>query len=175
MPDQPSWIDRVPEILEVLESPNAPALLDRPAVEALFRLRRRQAIQLLGRLGGYKVGKTFLVPREAAIRFLRDPRRWSAAALERGRFERVRVALGEARQELDQRRISIPARQETFRLEFSGLPAGIQFETGKLTVLFDNPAELLERLFALAQALGNDYDTFERSWTTARRNAGNVL
>jgi len=172
MPDQPSWIERVPEILETLEATGAPPFLDRPAVEVLFGLRRRQAIALLRRLGGYQVGKTFLVPREAVVRFLRDPRRWSAAVEERGRFERVRSALGAAREELDLRRISIPACRETLRLELSGLPAGIQFEAGKLTVDFSTPAELLGKLFALAQALGNDYDTFERSWRAAQQNGG---
>jgi hypothetical protein len=172
MPDQPSWIERVPEILRILDSPTAPAFLDRPAIESLFGLRRRQAIQLLSRLGGYKVGKTFLATRETLVRFLRDPARWSAASEEKGRFERVRGALGEARQELDRRRIAIPARPETFRLDFSGLPAGIHFEPGRLIVEFKHPAELLERLFALAQALGNDYGSFERSWTAAHPTAG---
>jgi hypothetical protein len=172
MPDQPSWIDRVPEILETLESPGAPPFLDRPTVEMLFGLRRRQAIALLRRFGGYQVGKTFLAPRPAVAGFLRDPDRWRAAAHERGRFEGVRRALGEARQELALRRIAIPARAETFGLEFSGLPAGIGFEPGQLTVAFANPAELLEKLFALAQALGNDYDTFERSWMASQPVGG---
>jgi hypothetical protein len=168
VPDQPSWIGRVAKILEILASPGAPPFLDRPAVEMLFGLRRRQAIQLLRRFGGYQVGKTFLAPQEAVVQFLRDPKRWSAADDERRRFERVRSALGDAREELGLRRISVPARPETLRLELSGLPAGIEFQPGKLTVVFESPAQLLERLFALAQALGNDYDSFERSWTAAQ-------
>ena len=172
MSDQPSWIDRVGDILKVVEAPGTPPFLDRPAVEVLFGLRRRQAIHLLRRFGGYQVGKTFLVPREAVARFLREPARWSAANAERGRFERVRSALGEARGQLEQRRIAIPARAETFRLEFSGLPAGIRFEPGRLTIAFETPAQLLERLFALAQALGNDYNTFERSWRAAQEAGG---
>jgi len=172
MPDQPSWIDRVPEILKTLESGGSPPFLDRPAVEALFGVRRRQAIELLRRFGGYQVGKTFLAPREAVAGFLRHPQRWAAAAEERGRFERVRDALGEARQELDQRRIAIPTCEAMFRVELGGLPAGIVLEAGKLTVAFATPAELLEKLFALSQALGNDYDTFERSWSAANSRGG---
>jgi hypothetical protein len=168
VPDQPSWIERVPEILATLESSGALPFLDRPAVEVLFGLRRRQAIELLHRVGGYQVGKTFLAPREAVVHFLRDPQRWSASAAERGRFERVRSVLGAARQELDRRRIAIPARAEILRLELSGLPAGIRLEPGKLTVDFGTPAELLEKLFALAQAVGNDYETFERGTILGR-------
>ena len=44
-----------------------------------FGVRRRQAIYLLGRFGGYQVGRTFVVPREAPedairARALAEPR-----------------------------------------------------------------------------------------------------
>jgi hypothetical protein len=162
MPDQPTWIESVPKILETLEKPGAPPFLDRPAVEALFGVRRRQAIHLLRRFGGYQVGKTFLVPREAVVGYLREPGRWSAATDEKGRFERVASALGEARAELHQRRIPIPAQTETLEMEFAGLPPGIRLETGQLVIQFERPVELLEKLFALSQAFANDYQTFER-------------
>jgi len=174
MPDQPSWIERVPEILQRLETPSAPPFLDRPAVEILFGLRRRQAIALCHRCGGYLVGKTFLVSRDAVVRFLRDPQRWSAAADEKARFERVGSALGEARLQLNQRRIVIPVPTEPARLQFSGLPPGIQFEPDKLTVTFRAPAELLEKLFALAQVLSYDYAAFERSWSATQPAGGEL-
>jgi hypothetical protein len=167
MPDQPSWIEHVPKILEVLECPGAPPFLDRPSVERLFGVRRRQAIQLLGRLGGYQVGKTFLVPREAVVDFLRAPKRRLASDLEKGRFERVANTLGQARQDLHQRRVPIAIPAETLRLEISGLPEGIHLETGQLTVCFDKPIDLLQKLFALSQALANDFETFERSCLSA--------
>jgi len=126
----------------------------------LFGVRRRQAIQLLRRFGGYQIGKTFLVRREAVVGFLRDPQRSAAAAHEKGRFERVASALGQARTELQQRRIPIPTQSET--LEFAGLPPGIRLETGQLIIQFERPVELLEKLFALSQAFANDYESFER-------------
>ena len=169
MPDQPSWIEHVPKILETLESAAAPPFLDRPAVEMLFGVRRRQAIQLLRRFGGYQVGKTFLVPREAVVAFLRDPRRRTAADLERGRFERVETALGQARRELHQRRIPIAVQPETLNLDISGLPDGIHLAPGQLTIRFAQPVELLQKLFALSQALANDFETFERSCLAAQR------
>ena len=128
----------------------------------LFGIRRRQAIHLLRRFGGYQVGKTFLVTREAVIRFLRDPQRWRAAADEKGRFERVANTLGEARTELHQRRIPIPAQRQTLEMEFAGLPSGIRLEPSQLVIQFDRPVELLEKLFALSQAFANDYENFER-------------
>lgn len=174
MPDQPSWIEHVPKILETLESPGAPPFLDRSTVEMLFGVRRRQAIHLLRRFGGYQVGKTFLVSRETVIRFLRDPRRRTAAEIEKGRFERVGNALAKARLELYQRRIPITVQPETLRLEISGLPDGIDLKTGQLTVRFEQPVELLQKLFALSQALANDFESFERSCAAARRAGAGV-
>jgi hypothetical protein len=165
VPDQPSWIGFVPQILRELEAPGSPPFLDRPAVEALFGVRRRQAIELLRRFGGYQIGKTFLAPREAVVRFLRDPERWPAVAGEKARFARVLNALGAARTELDQRRIPIPRVAERQRGEISGLPPGIRLEAGQLTVQFATPVELLEKLFALSQILTNDYEAFERQWS----------
>jgi hypothetical protein len=160
MPDQPSWIERVPEILAELQAPGAPPFLDRSLVEKLFRLRRRRAIDLLCLVGGYKLGKTYLAPREAVVRFLEQPPRRSAAAQESCRFEQVQLALGEARHELAQHRILVP---DVPGVEFAGLPDGIRFQPGQLTLSFEQPAELIEKLIALAQALTNDYETFERS------------
>jgi hypothetical protein len=160
MPDQPSWIERLPEILDELQAPGAPPFLDRSVVEKLFRLRRRRAIDLLGLIGGYKLGKTYLAPREAVVRFLTAPQRRSAAAQESGRFEQVQLALGEARHELAQHHILVP---DVPGVEFAGLPDGIRFEPGQLILSFEQPAELIEKLIALAQALTNDYETFERS------------
>jgi hypothetical protein len=169
MPGQPTWIESVPQILETLEAPGSPPFLDRPAVEKLFGIRRRQAIHLLRRCGGFLVGKTFLVPRETMLQFLRDPQQQTAAQDEQGRFERLTAVLGEARADLHQKRVPIPAVKETLRLELSGLPAGIRLEPSQLTVEFQRPTELLEKLFALSQALANDYESFERSWMAASR------
>jgi hypothetical protein len=165
----------VPEILETLEAPGTPPFLDRPTVEVLFGVRRRQAIQLLRRFGGYQVGRAFLVPRKAVIGFLRDPPRWRAAADEKGRFERVANTLGQARRELRQPRIPIPAPTEALAMELAGLPSGIRLETGQLIIQFERPVELLEKLFALSQALTHDYEAFERSWNAAGQAAGGAM
>ena len=42
-------------------------VLDRAAIEKLFGLKHRQAIQLLHRFGGYQVGRTFLVDRQELV------------------------------------------------------------------------------------------------------------
>jgi len=169
MPNRPSWIDRLPEITHALEAPNAPPFLDRTAIEQLFRLRRRQSIHLLRRLGGYLVGKTFLLDRAAVLAFLHDPIYLRAAADEAGRFRRVGELLAQAREQRHLRRIPIPATRRMFHVDFAGLPDGIDFAPGELRIRFDRPQQLLQRLFALSQALANDYETFESAWQAANR------
>ena len=84
MPQLPLWYRRVPEILGRLKTPGMPPVLDRPAIEALFAVRRRQAIRLLGAAQGYQIGKTFVVERQALIDFLASHREiWRGAGSSR--------------------------------------------------------------------------------------------
>jgi hypothetical protein len=168
MPDQPGWIDKVNKITEKVEASAAP-VFDRAAIEELFGVRRRQAIVLMHRMGGYQAGKTFLVDRKALLRFLRDPLREVCAEVETRRFSSVLETLGRAKEELHLRRVPVPATARVFKVEFSGLPEGIDFEPGELRIRFEHPHELLEKLFALSQALANDYETFERAWAKANQ------
>ncbi|MCI0723508.1 MAG: hypothetical protein L0338_31770 [Acidobacteria bacterium] len=169
MPDLPSWIDRLPEITRALEAPDAPPFLDRSAIERLFGLRRRQSISLMHRLGGYQIGKTFLVDRDVLLQFLRDPQRRRVADGEADRFRSVGELLAQTQQELHFRRIAIPATPRVFHLELEGLPEGIDLAPGELRIRFQHPQQLLEKLFALSQALANDYEMFEAAWTAANR------
>ena len=162
VPDKPTWLTRVPGILQFLESPQAPPFLDRPAMELLFGLRRRQSIDLMRRMGGYQVGKTFLVDRQALLRFLTAPQQQAASEQSVARKQKVVASLGEARQMLASRRIPIPA---TAASSVAGLPPGIQLDPGRLTVIFEQPVELLQKLFALSQALTRDYEQFAAALT----------
>ena len=42
------------------------------------------------------------------------------------------------------------------------LPAGVDLEPGRISLTFDQPQQALEKLLALAMAIGNDFDRFER-------------
>jgi hypothetical protein len=161
MPTQPLWIERLPELITKLQEREAPLWWDRPAIETLFGLRRRQVIDLLRRLGARRIGTGFALERDALLRFLQDPKRRDAYDDERLRRERVESGLGQARRERDRRAISIPVASAPERIDFAGLPAGIELRRHQLTISFQQPGELLEKLFALGQALRNDYETFE--------------
>jgi hypothetical protein len=53
------------------------------------------------------------------------------------------------------------------KLKLDGLPEGIDLDPGELRIRFHHLHQLLEKLFALSQALANDYETFERAWAKA--------
>ena len=57
---QPFWLSRVSEILDTARNSEVP-FLDRCAVEKLFDVRKRQAIRLMHKIGGYHVGKAFVL------------------------------------------------------------------------------------------------------------------
>jgi len=149
LPNHPTWLERVPDILEKVQSERTPPILDRQAIEGLFGIRRRQAIALLHRLAGYKVGRTFVVPREAAIE--------EAAAKKSGVME----FLGEARQGLQLPSIPLPVAAKLSDITFNGLPPGIRLQPDRLTIRFQSATDLLQKLFSLSQALANDFETLE--------------
>jgi len=46
---------------------------------------------------------------------------------------------------------------------FDDLPAGVRLEPGRITLTFDQPQQALEKLLALAMAITNDFERFERT------------
>jgi hypothetical protein len=161
LPNQPTWLERVPDILAKVQSEKTPPILDRPAVEGLFGIRRRQAIALLHRFAGYQVGRTFVVPREAVIEFLQKI--VATGALEEAAAKKASVleCLGEARQALQLPSISLPSTTKLSHVTFDGLPPGIRLQPDELTIQFHGAADLLQKLLSLSQALANDFETFE--------------
>jgi len=51
--------------------------------------------------------------------------------------------------------------------EFVNLPAGVDLEPGRISVTFDQPQQALEKLLALAMAISNDFERFERQVRSA--------
>jgi hypothetical protein len=159
VPDHPTWLERIPAVLKKLQKPDAPPFLDRAAVEALFGVRRRQAILLLHRWQGYQLGRALVASRESILSDLEQLRYREALEEQNERQERVAAALGEARQALTLPRIAVPAPQKLSDITFAGLPPGIRLERGRLTVEFASAQDLVEKLFTLAQAFANDYES----------------
>ena len=56
-------------------------------------------------------------------------------------------------------RAAVP--REALEARLSGLPDGVSVEPGRIEVRFRGAKDAVGRLFALAQALTNDYERFE--------------
>lgn len=60
MPAESQWMLDIPRIIEELELISTP-VIDRAICKRLFGVGRRQAIYLMGRLGGCRSGNTILI------------------------------------------------------------------------------------------------------------------
>ena len=68
---------------------------------------------------------------------------------------------------LERPQLLVEAPLQVLTQEFGNLPAGVALEAGRITVTFDRPQQALEKLLALAMAIGNDFDSFERQVRSA--------
>jgi hypothetical protein len=159
MPAKAAWLLKIPEIIRMLEAFNVP-VVDRAIIERLFGLRRRQAIELLHRFGGFESGKTFLVDRHVLIENLRRLAAGEEFEREIRRRDRLDHAVDEMRRYQAAARVIIPVPPDVFSRKMADLPAGVALTPGQLQVAFAGTEDLLAKLFELAQAASNDYDRF---------------
>src|ERR1039458_10567255 len=113
MPAKPAWLLKIPEIVTMLEAFDVP-VVDRAIIERLFGLRRRQAIELLHRFGGFESGRTFLVDRHVLIENLRRLAAGEEFERESRRKERLDGAIDQLRRHQAAARVSIPVPPDVF-------------------------------------------------------------
>ena len=156
MPAKPSWCSKIKEVVSELER-QPRTFVDRATVEFLLGVGRRRAQQILAPCVTDRVGGNGLADREALIVHLRKLAGGESGRAERQRRIRVARSLAGLRPRL---LVEAPAEIELQKLE--NLPAGVQMEPGRISVTFDHPREALEKLLALAMAIRNDFERFER-------------
>jgi hypothetical protein len=152
VPDQPTWIHRLPEILAWLESEGAPPFLHRGLIEGVFRLRRRQALRLMEKAGGYQAGRTYLIDRLQLARSLRerDPRVVEQASQRKVRLEEK---IDESRRQVEAQRLRVRVDPdlENARVAAGSLPPGIEAVAPDcLQIRFFGAEDLLSKVAALA-------------------------
>lgn len=167
MPAKAQWLLRIPEILAELSALDVP-VVDRAVCEKLFRLRRRRAIDLIRFFGGYQAGRTFLIDRPKLLAQLEQIRDSPDFKMEWNRKERLSERLDAMRRLQTGARVAIPVEAETRRQRLPDLPPGVGLSPGELHIQFQSSEELLSKLFALAQAIANDYEAFEKRTSLSR-------
>jgi hypothetical protein len=184
MPKRPTWMRRIPEIIQVLESLDCP-IVDRKIIEEAFCVQRRTANALLHRFKIYclneylssspdpKLAKTLsrrfvvadradMIARLMRIEATKDYRQ------ELVRREHVRLEIEKARDQLEEIKatesakkfILRPTRDSMQKRMKDILGRGITLERGKLTLEYFGFEDLVLQLFELSQALTNDLEKF---------------
>ena len=156
MPAPPRWLLAVPDAVRQLEKLDRD-LLTRRDVERLFGVSRARAAQLMRDVrGGARRGGA----RPPRTELLRQLRKYRARAAFRGEEQRRARLVAELRHGAAHRDPGRGAGRGA-RGAPRGAARGRDGRAGRIEVRFAGAKEAVVRLFALAQALTNDYERFE--------------
>jgi hypothetical protein len=150
LPDNPTYIHKLEGILAEARSPKPIPFFRRRDIEALFSLKKRQAVNLMHRIGAVRVSSELAVEQRELVRWLEQMIADPSVAVEQRRHDAVIERIVELKAETAARAVKIvlPDRKPS-----GDLPDGVLLQPGLLTVSFENEQQLLERLFLLARVL----------------------
>ncbi len=162
MPAKPAWFAKLGPVVAELESLPRPAI-DTATLQALLGVGRRRAQQILAPCIREHLGANGLADRQELIAHLRRLAAGDAAHYERQRRHQLAASLEQFRRSwLEAPHVLVEAPVAILNQDFAGLPSGVHLEPGHIRVCFDDPTQALEKLLALAMAIGNDREGFER-------------
>jgi hypothetical protein len=165
MPDKPLWLERLPHVIHTLEH-RAEVWVDRATLESLLGVGRRRAQQLLAQIPSQRVGASVLANRSDVVAHLKEVAAGREAYYEQRRRKRLWGQLDKARREWTEQPpvlVEVP-RSQLRRIElhdFAALPEGVELAPGSITVRFRDPDDALQKLMALAMAIGRNRTAFE--------------
>jgi hypothetical protein len=159
MPAKAPWLLHIPAIIAMLETFDVP-VVDRAVIEHLFGLRRRRAIELLHRFGGYQTGCTLLADRQKLILDLRNMVEGEEYQRETRRKERLGDAVDSLRRHQAAARVKIPVAPDVVSRKMAGLSRDVALGAGHLHIAFQGVEDLLAKLYELSQAAANDFECF---------------
>ncbi len=149
MPGNPSYIHKLAGVLAEARSPKPIPFFRRRDIEALFGLKKRQALNLMHRIGAVRVSSELAVEQRELVRWLERRISDPSVAVEQRRHDTVVGRIVELKAETAARAVKIVLPEGPS----VDLPDGVSLQPGLLTVSFDNEVQLLERLFLLARVL----------------------
>lgn len=162
VPAKPSWYSKLPIVIEELRA-SPRSFVDRATIEFLLGVGRRRAQQIMAPCVSDRVGCNGLADRDQLIDRLQSLAESDQGQYEVQRRHKVARVLDRLRKErIAQPQLLVEAPVQVINQEFEDLPAGVRLERGRITVEFDEPHQGLEKLLALAMAISNDFDRFER-------------
>jgi hypothetical protein len=161
MPAKPVWISRIKEICDELEALPRP-FVDRATIETVLQVGRRRAQQILAPCVSQRIGSSGVADRNAVIQRLRDIAAGNEEQYEIERRRKVAVVIERLRRErMERPQVLVEARVKVMTQQLRNLPPGVTIAPGRIIVEFTQAQQALEKLLALAMAVGNDYEAFE--------------
>jgi hypothetical protein len=157
MPDKPTYIHKLEGILAEARSPKPIPFFRRQDIEALFGLKKRQAVNLMHRVGAVRVSRELAVEQRELVRWLKRMVADPSVAAEQRRQQTVIERIIELKAETAARAIKIVLPDRGPAVD---LPDGVSLQPGLLTIRFENDQQMLERLFLLARVLATQPQVF---------------
>jgi len=114
------------------------------------------------RFGGYQAGRTFLIERDRLVAELDAIHSTGDYQREVNRHEKLATEVGKLQQERRAKEVRFAVPPGVRETRMATLPESVHLAPGRLEIGFSDSGDLLAKLFALAKAAANDYDTFVR-------------
>lgn len=190
MAQTPEWIQRLDEISLELRSTQRDTI-DRSAVERIYRVQRRQAIELMKKFGARPVKGQLVLDRPALLALMDSYAEKPASAAvpveefidpaEQERRRQFAARMAAIRDEWSSKRqqgkgeFLIAAPRAIAGTQLRNLPQNVRLEPGKITVEFESPDQAKKLLLMLALALANDESGFDDAVGLPSANAASPL
>lgn len=156
MPDKPLWLGKLPAAITTFEALDFP-WIDSAMLRDQLEISARRAQQIIRPMVRHLLGRNGLAHRDDVIAHLRRLATGDAARYEARRVARLNAILSKARATP---RVLVEAPVRLGRIDVAGLPPGVTLAPGSIHLRFAAPEEALEKLLALAMAIGNDMEGF---------------
>lgn len=174
MPDKPTWYGRLEQVIVELTGLPWP-WVDRETLQSLLQVGPRRAQQIMRPCVTRQLGANGVADRTELIEHLKRLAAGDEAHYERRRRQKLAQVLDGLRQAaLAQPKVLVEAPVTVLGQQFANLPDGVSVSPGTISVTFSSPNEALQRLLALAIAIGNDFGEFERIATAAIKTTTGV-
>jgi hypothetical protein len=160
MNSYPSWIHKIPEMIEALALLDR-EWIDRELVERVFDLRKTASFQLLRRMGAQRCGNSLGISRGHLMARLREAHencdwRWES---ERRRAVRRRIESLETQRRKSVVPVDTTLGKQMEDLRTAGLPDTIQLTAGMLIIRCNGMEDLLRQLVLLAKMADSNYES----------------
>jgi hypothetical protein len=169
MPAKPAWHGKLDQIVTELEALPPGSSVNRSTLEFLLGVGPRRAQQIMAACVTERVGTSSLADRDLLCQYLRQLAAGNSGFYESQRQRRVAAAIEELRQVWVTRpKVWVEAPAAIVNQKWEALPEGVDLQPGRITIRFETSQEALQKMLALAMAVGSDMLWFEEEIRTSR-------